>query len=215
LLGIIFTGGQGPLAQDIKRLIGGETKDAIFVAADSGLAAVIKAGFKPDWVIGDMDSLEDASLLDAVPQENIIKMKHDKDYTDTELAFSLAVEKGCDNIWIIGGGGGRIDHLFGIRSLFERAIFPNRWTTDSADIQCIDSEVHQSEISFSVKHDTPVTVFPLGAGPWDAESNGLKWPLKGLHWDRGFFSLSNTAVDGAFSVKARQGRFMVILPVFN
>jgi len=41
----------------------------------------------------------------------------------------------------------------------------------------------------------------------------LKWPLAGLPWDRGFFGLSNAAPDGKFSVKAREGRFMIVLPL--
>jgi len=72
LLGIIFTGGQGPKAQVVKRLLENEAKGALFVAADSGLAAALNADVKPDWVIGDMDSLEDQSCLSAVPQERLI-----------------------------------------------------------------------------------------------------------------------------------------------
>jgi len=41
----------------------------------------------------------------------------------------------------------------------------------------------------------------------------LKWPLKGLPWDRGFFGLANVAPNGEFSIKAEEGRFMVIIPL--
>ena len=210
MIGIIFTGGQGPKAQVVKRLIETEAKGALFVAADSGLQAALNADIKPDWVIGDMDSLEDKSRLSAVPQERVIRHPHDKDFTDTELAFSLAAEKGCDDIWILGGGGGRIDHLFGIRSLFERERFPRRWITNAEDIRCIDSKAKQNELSLKIEKGAVVSVFPLGEGQWEAKSVGLKWQLNGLRWDRGFFGLSNVAVDGDFSVTAEAGRFMVI-----
>jgi len=206
MLGIIFTGGEAPDTHFIKNLLDSLSQtDTLIIAADSGLIAAQDADIKPDWVIGDMDSLDTQSRLAALPPERIIRLQHDKDFSDTEMAFSLAVEKGCSQIWIIGGGGGRIDHLFGIRSLFERELFPNRWITDTADIYCIyagNKEQFKNGI---------VSVFPLGEGPWEAQSEGLKWPLKGLKWNRGFFGLSNVAVNGEFSISAIKGRFMVIL----
>jgi len=57
----------------------------------------------------------------------------------------------------------------------------------------------------------PVSVFPLGGGPWEAESTGLKWPLNGISWNRGFFGLSNEAPEGAFTIRVKQGRFMVMI----
>jgi thiamine pyrophosphokinase len=211
LLGVIFTGGQGPQPQFVRQLIETEAKTALLAAADSGFAAAESAGVKPHWVIGDMDSI-DSSMLAGLPPVAVIRHEHDKDYTDTELAFSLVVEKGCDDIWIIGGGGGRIDHLFGIRSLFEREIFPSRWLSQEADIRCLDSGAVQNRLVLNIEAGAVVSVFPLGDGPWEAESRGLKWPLAGLPWDRGFFGLSNIAKDGDFSILAKSGRFMVILP---
>ena len=209
MLGIIFTGGESPPAGIVRQLL--EGKQTLVVAADSGLAAAEGAGLKPDWIIGDMDSLDDVSRLAAYPPNSVIRCEREKDYTDTELAFSLAAEKGCGEIWIIGGGGGRIDHLFAIRSLFERDVFPSRWITDGEDIRCIDAMAACSEISARLEKGAVVSVFPLGRGPWRAGSAGLKWPLEGLPWDRGFFGLSNAAVNGEFSVTAQEGRFMVIL----
>jgi thiamine pyrophosphokinase len=185
-------------------------KEIFVVAADSGLIAAEESGFKPAIIIGDMDSLDDVSRLSAYPPERVIRYPHDKDYTDTELAFSLALEKGCEDIWLIGGGGGRIDHLFAIRSLFERERFPRRWITSAEDIRCIDSRTEQNELSLNIEKGAVVSVFPLGSGPWKAVSKGLKWPLDDITWDRGFFGLSNVAEDGDFSVIARSSRFMVI-----
>ena len=221
MLGIIFTGGQAPQKQIIKRIIENE-KDALFIAADSGLITALNAEIKPDWIIGDMDSLGDTSVLSSFPSECVIRHEMNKDYSDTELAFSLAKEKSCDDVWIIGGGGGRIDHLFSIRSLFERDIFPRRWITDTADIQCIDAEEKEQgtekregkKFFCCLNKGDVVSVFPLGGGPWHAVSEGLKWPLDELNWDRGFYGLSNVAVEGEFSITALLGRFMVILP-FN
>ena len=213
MLGIIFTGGEGPRSDITKRLLETIAEDTIYIAADSGLTAVENAGVNPDWIVGDFDSLSDTSALTAYPQSSIIRYEQNKDFTDTEIAFSLAIEKGCKNVWILGGGGGRIDHLFGIRSMFERELFPYRWITASEDIFCIDAETTKNQAGASLQKDAIVSVFPLGTGPWEAKSEGLKWPLTGLPWDRGFFGISNVAIDGNFSIIAESGRFMVILPV--
>jgi thiamine pyrophosphokinase len=217
-LGVVITGGECPPPHITRQAMQG--KNALIVAADSGLFHAEEAGLKPDYIIGDMDSIEIKQLA-AYPAECVIRHDKDKDYTDTELAFKLAVDNGCEKIWIIGGGGGRIDHLFGIRSLFEREIFPCRWITDNADIWCIESSDKESTetvcaentLSMKTEKNAVVSVFPLGGGPWEAVSEGLKWPLKGFPWNRGFFGLSNVAVDGEFFIKAEKGRFMVILPL--
>ncbi|MCL2764096.1 MAG: thiamine diphosphokinase [Treponema sp.] len=213
MLGVIFTGAEAPKPQVIKQILKTQ-RDALFIAADSGLTSAENAGIKPDWIIGDMDSLEDTSRLCAYPQERIIRLQHEKDFSDTEMAVSLAVDKGCKSIWIIGGGGGRTDHLFAIRSLFEREHFPRRWITGTEEIFCIDAQqTEENAIHFSLKSNASVSVFPLGDGPWKAVSTGLKWPLEDLRWSRGFFGLSNVAQDGEFAITAHLGRFMILLSV--
>jgi thiamine pyrophosphokinase len=211
LLGVIFAGGESPPPKVIKRAL--EGKNAFTIAADSGLDAAEKAGIKPDFIAGDMDSLEDPSRLSAYPPDKVIRHKPEKDHTDTELALFLAIENGCDEIWIIGGGGGRLDHLLGIRSLFERDVFPNRWITHAEDVYCLQAGTARNALSLSLELGALVSVFPLGSGPWKAGSVGLKWPLDELAWNRGFFGLSNVAVTGIFTITAEKGRVIVIVPL--
>jgi thiamine pyrophosphokinase len=155
-----------------------------------------------------MDSLGDPGRLRNYPEERILRYPEDKDYTDTELALRLLWDKGCDETWLVGGGGGRLDHLLAIRSLFERDPGPGRWITAADDIRIITGD-----LSLEITPGSLVSVFPLGAGPWRAESRGLRWPLEGLPWDPGFFGISNRAGEGRFSIKAVEGRFLVILPL--
>jgi thiamine pyrophosphokinase len=206
MLGIIFTGGKGPPEERIRAQLN-EAKGALVAAADSGLERAEAAGFSPDWIIGDMDSC-DPARLDAYPVDRVQRYPKDKDYTDTELAFKLLQEKGCDDIWIVGGSGGRLDHLFGIRSLLERKTFPKRWFLDTADVHCIEGEA----LSLRLESGAIVSVFPMADGPWQASSRGLKWPLDNVVWDRGFAGLSNVAQAGECSIQVKQGRFMVVIP---
>ena len=210
MLGIVFTGGESPTANIIKNELKG--KKPFIVAADSGLIAAESAGIKADYVVGDMDSVETKRLA-SYPSDCVIRYRRDKDFTDTELALEKVFKKGCKDVWIIGGGGGRNDHFFAIHSLFEREVFPSRWMTGDNDIRCIDAEVGVHEYSATLAAGTQVSVFPIGKGDWDATSKGLKWPLESLYWDRGVFGLSNVSVDGFFYVTALSGRFLVVLPL--
>jgi thiamine pyrophosphokinase len=181
----------------------------ILVAADSGLILAEQAGLKPDWIVGDMDSLDDLQRLEAYPPPRILRYPRDKDRTDTELALALLWEKGCAETWLIGGGSGRMDHLFAIQALFEREPRPHRWFTGKEDIHCLNA---QEPLALRLHPGALLSIFPLGSGPWEVRSQGLKWPLEGLAWERGFCGLSNVLLDAEVSLFAEAGRFLVILP---
>jgi len=213
--GIVFTGGEGPDPKILKRILDDCAEGALLVAADSGLILAEAAGFRPDWIVGDMDSLGSGlhgkDRLHSYPPERVIRHITDKDFTDTELALALLRKNDCDEAWIVGGGGGRIAHLFGIRHLFEREEFPHRWITAAEDIYCIDGDAGDGSLTIKLKQGDIVSVFSLRDGPWKAESKGLKWPLSKVKWERGLYGLSNVAAADEILVTAKQGRFMVIL----
>jgi thiamine pyrophosphokinase len=210
--GIAFIGGEGPLPSRGRTLAAGAD---LLVAADSGLIAAENAGLRPHWVIGDMDSLDDPARLEKYPPDRVLHYPRDKDDTDTEMALRLLWDQGCGETWLAGGGGGRTDHLLAIRSLFEREKSPDRWFTAHEDAFCLQAGDVFSPL-FDPKEQEErvggcISVFPLGAGPWEAESRGLKWPLGGLPWNRGFFGVSNTAPSGEFEIRALRGRRLVML----
>ena len=218
ILGIIFTGGEGPPPQAIRRLLDGVSGEgALLVAADSGLILAEAAGLRPDWIIGDMDSLGSDSpngeqRLRSYPADRVIRHVADKDFTDTELALDLLWDEGCAEAWIVGGGGGRLDHILGIRDLFEREPFPRRWLTAAEEIYCIDGDGGAGgSLTLTVGQGGVVSVFLLGGGPWDVHSTGLKWPLDDVRWQRGVYGLSNVVTESEVTINARQGRFMIIV----
>jgi thiamine pyrophosphokinase len=202
---LIFIGGDGPSYDRCKPFL---DKPDLVIAADSGLIRCEAFGFVPDWIVGDMDSLADLSRLSAYPEHRILRYPVDKDDTDTELALNLAWEQGCTDITLIGGGGGRTDHLLAIIALFDRPRVPSRWCTEQEVVILVENSL---ELSLPVA--TIVSVFPAGSGPWAADSRGLQWPLTGLSWSRGFFGLSNRVTTELCSIHARSGRFLVVVPL--
>lgn len=75
------------------------------IAADKGYETLKKADVKIDIAIGDFDSLGYA------PEDVVVKkLKAEKDDTDTMTAVRYALGKGAEEILILGGTGGRLDH---------------------------------------------------------------------------------------------------------
>ncbi|MDR0387094.1 MAG: thiamine diphosphokinase [Treponema sp.] len=209
--GIAFIGGEGPSPERRRTL----SKDAgLIVAADSGLMAAEDAGIGVDLIVGDMDSLDDPGRLEKYPSARIFRYPPDKDDTDTELALRLLWDRGCDEAWLLGGGGGRTDHLLAIRSLFERDRKPDRWVTFREDIFCLREGTMFSppqDVREAMWRGGGISVFPLGNGIWQAESRGLTWPLNGLPWNRGFFGVSNAAPEGDFEIRVLRGHFLITI----
>lgn len=91
---------------------------SVVVAADSGLDRLAAAGVAAHHVVGDLDSVHADVLATArAGGATVAKGPADKDATDIELALlvvarELAPATGIDRLVVVGGGGGRLDHLF-------------------------------------------------------------------------------------------------------
>ena len=82
----------------------------LIIAADSGCESLRAFGIAPDYVMGDMDSFAASRAKEMFPDAELIEFPPEKDYTDTKICLDFAIEKGCRDIVIMGGLGGRIDH---------------------------------------------------------------------------------------------------------
>lgn len=107
---VIFVNGVLKFPELIRGII---REDDLIIAADGGLEHVRRIGLIPDLVIGDLDSLDQASQTWLATQQIKIK-KHspEKDETDLELAIQAAIEQKPAAIFIAGATGGRLDQTF-------------------------------------------------------------------------------------------------------
>lgn len=208
--GLLFTGGSRPDMRQARRFFG--EPDAVY-AADSGIAGALEAGFTPDYVVGDMDSIEDPAILGSFDPERVLRADRDKDLTDTELALSLMRQHGMEDIVLVGGGGGRMDHFFALEKLFSLDNPPQLWIGSETIAVVLDARGPRERITVRGLKCESVSVFPAGNGPHRCTAQGLKWPVDSLDWDTGAYSLSNRAVHGRFTLEAEAGRFLVILPL--
>ncbi len=90
--------------------------DDLTVAADSGYHNAIALGERIDVLLGDFDSIGE------VPQDGTferIQVPVEKDLTDTQLAVTVALERGAEEIVLIGGLSGRLDHTLSTLAILE------------------------------------------------------------------------------------------------
>ena len=75
------------------------------IAADGGWRVCRELSLTPSLLVADFDS------LDAVPEfDHILRLPVEKDDTDMLAAVRLALGRGCREIHMFGGTGGRLDH---------------------------------------------------------------------------------------------------------
>lgn len=111
---LIITGGK--ISADFALTFFENNEYDLVIAADKGLEVLDKLCIKPDYIIGDFDSLTDG-LLCEYSAEKIIRLNPEKDFTDTEAAIRFALDKGATSLTIIGATGTRLDHVIANISL--------------------------------------------------------------------------------------------------
>lgn len=87
------------------------------IAADGGYRNAEQMGVRVDVLLGDFDTLGEPKDIDE--RTEILRVPAEKDFTDTQLAVETAIERGADDIVIIGGLGGRLDHTLSNLAILE------------------------------------------------------------------------------------------------
>ena len=84
-------------------------ENALIIAADSGYDNAKLLGYaeRCDYIVGDFDSTKEKAFCS---RAKIVRVPAEKDETDTQLALDIAIENGADDISIVGGLTGRLDH---------------------------------------------------------------------------------------------------------
>lgn len=77
------------------------------IAADGGYRNAVKLGHPVHIAVGDFDSFPKDSIADGI---EMIELPAEKDLTDSQVCIETALSRGAQEIILVGGLSGRLDH---------------------------------------------------------------------------------------------------------
>ena len=206
----IFTGGD-PVSAD--RSAGLPAPDLV-LAADSGAELAAAAGRSVDVLVGDLDSIAEETL-DAALADGAVVEAHpaDKDATDLELALDAALQRGADEIVVIGGGGGRLDHLLGNAAVISSPALRGasvRWVLEHETAYVVHGG--RGRTTIPAAYGTSFSAVPMGGNATGVTISGAKWDLSDAVLKAGSsLGVSNQVRGTEITVEADGGALLVIL----
>ena len=219
-----------------------EDEKICLIAADRGLEFFLEDRIWPDVVIGDFDSLSEEGKVfleihekgnenDEIPyggmiewkaqkgfgneikEIKVIRLRPEKDDSDTQSAMNYAIQNGAKKITILGVTGNRVDHLmanFGLLVLAKK---------QEAEVILADQYNYMKLVSDgeiikkSGQFGKYVSFFPLGGYVTGLTLEGFKYSLDNYHLttaDSGL-TVSNEIVSEEAKVTYRSGTLLMIM----
>jgi thiamine pyrophosphokinase len=198
------------------RLLGRLPPTGLVIAADSGLHLAEPLGLRVDRVVGDLDSA-DPARVDAVEAAGAVIERHPvaKDATDLELAMEAAVRAGATCIVVVGGSGGRADHLFANVLLLAH----RQWAGTCVEAWIGDAHmlvVHGGHAPRGIAGEpgSLVTLLPVGGPAHGVVTVGLEYSLARETLEAGTSrGVSNVMAGTTASVALESGTLLVVQPL--
>lgn len=220
---VIFTGGLYPNPKETEQLWLNMIKPEYVIAADSGIYALEEytqffSFFKPSLFIGDFDSIKTKEILNKY--KSITKeYPTDKDYTDTELAvfyafnYAKKIKKNAF-ITLIGGDGGRIDHLLNIYDSFSQKKSISLWLCKEQIVYLLKPKNNYLISNINQQNNISISRLSLSRTKGKIKSYGLNWESN-LFRKKGMPSLSNRINKNQKEIKLsiKRGKFLLITPL--
>lgn len=175
----------------------------LVIAADAGYRQL--GGIKPDYVVGDFDS------LGYEPKgERILRHPAEKDDTDTMLAVKLGLSLGYSAFVLFGGVGGRLDHtLANIQTLAYLHAHGAKACLVGKDetIAILEGRT----LRFRARLSGVVSVFAYDERATGVYERGLQYPLTDATLTDDFpLGVSNAFTGAPAEISVEHGRLLVL-----
>ncbi len=205
---IVVTGGDPVGPHEVGPLPDG----ALVVAADSGVGIAQRLGLRVDVAVGDFDSVEPTDLERAIGLgASVERHPEAKDATDLELALEVALTHHPDRIVVIGGHGGRLDHLLA-----------NALLLASPRTAAVDVVAHLPPATITVvrrraevrgRPGDLVSLLPVHGPARAVRTSGLLYPLSDEDLDEGSTrGVSNELTQEVAAVTLAAGVLLAVQP---
>lgn len=184
--------------------------DDYLVAADGGARAVLALGLLPAAVVGDLDSLDEATqrrLREAGCR--LVIHPREKDYTDTKLAVRFVLDQGYREVLMLGAIGDRLDHTLGnLQYMAALAL-------DGVNITMVNEKntvrVVRGSLELSGRPGEYLSLIPLTPEVTRITITGFKYPLHDatLRWVDGL-GISNEFIAQRATINCGEGVLLAI-----
>jgi len=187
-------------------------EDDVLICADGGANHAVALGLIPDFVVGDMDSIDTSVLaeLSAQGRTELKRVPVEKDESDTELALDVAVDLAPSSIVLTCVLGARFDHALANVGLLARVP------------AAIPAVIVEPEMSAFLVTDTVsiegwpgrlVSLLPLFGEARGIDLEGFKYGLtSGVLSPGTTLGLSNVMLGETASVSVEEGALLAVLP---
>ena len=175
---VIVSGGM--LEEDFVLPILKSEETEFVIGVDKGLEFLYKHEIKPDYIVGDFDSVS-RELVDYYREELNVPIREFnpvKDASDTESALRLCLGLNRKSILILGGTGNRIDHLWANVQCLQIALQAGvdaRIVDSHNQIRLLDSDI---TLKKSEAFGPYFSLFPLEMPVDELSIRGAKYPLQ-------------------------------------
>lgn len=174
------------------------------ICCDGSTSTLVNAGFIPDAIVGDMDSLDQEY---AIRFSERIHPNPDQETNDLTKAVTWCVENDYDDLVILGATGKREDHTLGNISLLAEYVKSVRikMVTDTGFLipliksATIPACKGQQVSIFSIDNSTEIT------------SSGLKFPLNRTRLSNWWQATLNECLGDSFSLEFSSGRLILYM----
>ena len=181
------------------------SEDKLLLCADGGADTARRYGLKPDYIVGDLDSIS----RDIAGDQTVRFIRVDADNTGTDIQKVLrhAVELGISEAVLLGFTGRRTDHL--IWNLSVLKTFCEQISLRLVDEYC-DMRLIGHHIRYSAAIGQKISLCPLNGPAEGIVTSGLKFALQGENLIPGLRDgISNEVITDPVEIKVERGDLLL------
>lgn len=196
---LVIAHGEPPSATLLRELAGAAE---LVVAADGGALVALDAGLMPDWVIGDLDTMDQFPAA-PIARERLVRDVN-PETTDLEKAIRFAIERGARRVDVAAAGGGRGDHA--LANLSVLVLFGEHEVVLHDDL--FETRLVRGTMEIRGEPGTVISLIAPG-GARGVTTRGLRWELRDEDLPFSPRGVHNELVGAAAEVTVREGALFV------
>ena len=201
---IILANGKPPQKRVFNYLIRNDFQTLI--CADGGANSAEKLNIVPDYIIGDLDSINPPVYDYFYDKCEIIKVNRQND-TDVEKCLKFAIKKKINEVILLGATGNRLDHTFCNISIVIKYF-------NKISIKILHQKslltAYSGNVTLRTFPDETISIYGIDSRT-KISSKGLRYRLKNIPLPFGIKeSTSNVALTNEVELKIKNGIVFVI-----